>query len=111
MPAPILTMAATVTCPHGGRAVFVPTNSTVILGGQPALTANDVTTVVGCPFVIVLKPSPCIRIQWLPTPSKLSGPGGAGLLTMASVGLCLSPEQAPQGPALITNPGQTMVMA
>ena len=110
MPEPILTMGATIMCPHGGQAVLATTNVKVILGGMPALTASDVHMIVGCPFVIVLKPSPCIRIQWMPSPSPLSGPGGVGLLTMASVGLCLSPEQAPQGPALITNPGQTQVM-
>ena len=98
-------------CPHGGRAVLATTNAKVILGGQPALTSADVHMIVGCPFVIVLKPSPCVRIQWLPVASKLSGPGGIQLLTQASVGLCLSPEQAPQGPALITNPGQMLVMA
>src|SRR3954447_17689808 len=110
MPAPILTMGATIMCPHGGHAILATTNAKVILRGMPALTSSDIHTILGCPFVIVLKPSPCVRIQWLPSPSKLSGPGGVQLLTMASIGLCLSPEQAPQGPALITNPGQTMVM-
>lgn len=97
-------------CPHGGRAVFIPTNSKVLLGGMPALTSNDVTTIVGCPFVVVLKPQPCVMVRWMPGTSKLSA-GGIQVLTMESVGICFSADQIPGGPALISNPGQTLVTA
>ena len=108
MPAPLLTMAATVMCPHGGRAVFIPTNSKLLLGGQPALTSADITTIVGCPFVVVLKPQPCVMVRWMPGPNMLKA-DGVEILTMASIGLCFSAEQIPQGPAIIMNPGQTLV--
>src|SRR3954468_24830849 len=112
MPAPILTMAATVTCQHGAPVKFTPGNSVFMLGGLPALSSSDFNVVVGCPFFIGLKPSPCVRVQWVEVPGgKLSGPGGVQLLTMASVGFCLSPEQAPQGAALIVSPGQAQVLA
>ena len=97
-------------CPHGGQARFVPTNSKVLLGGQPALTSNDVTTVTGCPFMVGLKAQPCVLIRWIPGTSKLSA-GGTQVLTMESKGICSSAEQIPQGPALIVNPGQMMVTA
>jgi hypothetical protein len=97
-------------CPHGGRALFVPTNSKVLLGGMPALTSNDVTTIIGCAFTVVLKPQPCVLIRWLPGTNKLSA-GGTQVLTMESKGICYSAEQLPQGSAVIINPGQMLVTA
>jgi hypothetical protein len=97
-------------CPHGGQAKFIPTNTKVLLGGQPALTSSDVTTIIGCPFVVVLKPQPCVLIRWIPGTSKLSA-GGIQVLTMESKGLCFSAEQIPGGPAVIVNPGQMLVTA
>jgi hypothetical protein len=95
-------------CPHGGRAILATTNARILLGGQPALTMTDVHMIAGCPFVIVLKPSPCLRIQWVSGATKMTV-GGVPVLTQASIGLCLSPEQAPQGPAIIANPGQVRI--
>ena len=96
-------------CPHGGRAMLITTNTKLMAGGAPALTLTDVHMIVGCPFVIVLKPSPCLRIQWTTASTKLQV-NGVPVLTQTSVGLCLSPEQAPQGPAVIVSPGQVKLM-
>jgi hypothetical protein len=110
MPAPVLNVAAQIMCPHGGQAVLTTTNTHLMAGGAPALTMADVHMIAGCPFVIVLKPSPCLRIQWVTGSTRLKV-NGVPVLTLASVGLCLSPEQAPQGPAIISSPGQTRLMA
>jgi hypothetical protein len=49
-------------------------------------------------------------VRWIPGVSPLSA-GGTQVLTMESVGICFSVEQIPGGPAIITNPGQTAVIA
>jgi hypothetical protein len=110
MPAPVLNVNATIMCPHGGRVTPITTNTKLMVGGAPALTFADIHMIVGCPFVIVLKPSPCIRVQWTSSSMKLQV-NGVPVLTQASVGLCMSPEQAPQGPAVIVNPGQVQIMS
>ena len=110
MPAPVLTMAAMIMCPHGGQAVLTTANTRLLAGGQPALTLADMHPIVGCAFVIALKPSPCVRIQWTTSAMRLTA-NGVPVLTQTSLGLCLSPEQAPQGPAIIANPGQTRLLA
>jgi hypothetical protein len=110
MPSPVLTTAATIMCPHGGQAVLVTTNATVMVGGAPALTMADVHMIAGCAFFIGPKPSPCLRIQWV-SGSTLVTVNGVPVLTQASIGLCLSPEQAPQGPPVIAFAGQTTVLA
>jgi uncharacterized Zn-binding protein involved in type VI secretion len=110
MPAPVLTTAATIMCPHGGQAVLITTNTKLMVGGMPALTLADVHAIAGCPFFIGPKPSPCVRIQWI-SGSTVVSVDGVPVLTQASVGLCLSPEQAPQGPPVVVNPGQIIVLA
>ena len=50
MPGPILTMAATITCPHGGMATPVPSNPTVLVANSPVLVMTDVTMIAGCVF-------------------------------------------------------------
>ena len=97
-------------CPHGGQAILVTTNTRLMVGGAPALTFADIHMIAGCPFVIVLKPSPCLRIQWVTSSTRVKV-NGVPVLTQASVGLCLSPEQAPQGPAIIANSGQVTITA
>jgi hypothetical protein len=93
-------------CPHGGTAILTTSNSKLSVGGVPALLQTDVHAVAGCPFQIPVgagtKPSPCIRIEWQAGTTKL-GVGGPGVLVQSSVGICYSPEGAPQGTAIIAN--------
>jgi len=105
MPGPVLTTASTIICPHGGSASLTTSNSKTTAGGSPALLETDVHTVRGCPFTIGTKPSPCIRIEWS------AGAGSANVfgtpvLVQSSVGTCYSPENAPQGVALVVNTQQ-----
>lgn len=101
MPGPVLTTASTILCPHGGSAILTTANARVTAGGAPALLETDVHAVVGCPFVIALKPSPCVRIQWLAGAARARA--GAPVLTQSSIGICYSPESAPQGVAIVVN--------
>ena len=103
MPGGVLTTASTVLCPHGGTAILTTANTRLTVGGMPALLQSDVHSVAGCPFQIPVgagtKPSPCIRIEWQTGTTKVT----PGVLVQSSVGVCYSPEGAPQGTAIVAN--------
>jgi hypothetical protein len=101
MPA-FLTAASVLMCPHGGTVQIVPSNTSVMFGGAPAVTTSDTFIVAGCPFVIGVVPSPCVTVQWV-QPATQSTVGSNPTLTEASVGLCLAATQAPQGPVVIAS--------
>ena len=101
MPGQVLTTASTIMCPHGGSAILTTANARVTAVGSPALLETDIHTVAGCPFVIGLKPSPCIRIQWMAGAARTQA--GAPVLVQSSIGICYSPESAPQGVAIVVN--------
>jgi len=106
MPGNILTTSSTVLCMHGGSAILTTSNSKMMVDNAPALLETDVHSVAGCPFQIPApsgtKPSPCIRIQWSGGAVKLKV-NGVGVLLQSSIGMCYSPEGAPQGVANIAN--------
>lgn len=101
MPGPALTTTSTIACPHGGQAILSTANARVSAGGAPVLLQTDIHPVAGCPFVVALKPSPCIRIQWITGAARAHI--GAGALLQDSIGICYSPEGAPQGVAIVVN--------
>ncbi len=101
MPGNFLTLASVIQCPHGGMAVLSTGNTRVKANRAFALVESDVSTVVACPFTIGPKPSPCVRIQWSAGAPKIKM--GAAVLTQQSIGICYSPEGAPQGVAVIAN--------
>lgn len=100
MPTPILTTTSQIQCPHGGRAILLTTNAVTTATRANCLLATDIHTVVGCPFTIGPKYSPCVRIEWQSPATKVTVQGTAVLL-QSSVGTCYSPENAPQGVAII----------
>jgi hypothetical protein len=99
MPGEILTTASTVKCMHGGTAILLTTNTRVRAAGAFALLETDVHPVVGCPFTVGPKYSPCVRIEWTAGASQLTV--GAKVLLRSSVGKCLNAENAPQGVAIV----------
>ena len=98
--ASVLNLQSTVQCPHGGMVQLMTANARVKADGAFALVVGDTSVVAGCAFTIGVKPSPCVLVQWI------SGAGlakaGTALLNQSSIGICQSPEGAPQGVALIT---------
>ena len=102
MPGPILTTSSTIICTHGGQAILLTANVRVTVDGAPALLESDIHPVVGCPFTIGLKYSPCIRIEWTAGAAKVTI-NGTKVLVQSSIGKCISAEGAPQGVALIIN--------
>ncbi len=95
----------TALCPHGSPISVTSTNMRVKVMGQPAACLGDVFMVSGCPFQVPVgpatKPQPCLTVQWI-TPALRVKVMGRPVLLKSSVGLCLSPEQIPQGPPNIS---------
>ena len=100
MPGNVLTTASTIQCPHGGRAVLTTSNTRAFAGGALVLLEADVHPVLGCPFTIGLKYSPCLRIEWTAGASKATVQG-VKVLVQSSIGKCINPEGAPQGVAIV----------
>jgi hypothetical protein len=100
MPGYILTTASQVKCTHGGTAMLTTANTMIKIDGAPALLETDIHPVVGCPFTVVLKPQPCIRIEWT-AGATMCKSNGTKVLVQSSVGKCISAEGATQGLAII----------
>ena len=100
MPGPLLQIGATAMCPHGGQVSGIPSNPRVLVGGQSVAVLADQFLVAGCAFNISGAPHPCVRVQWTVPATRVLVMGQPALL-QTSVGLCLAPDQAPQGPAIV----------
>jgi hypothetical protein len=108
MPGVLLHVGAVVQCTHAAPASTTPVQTRVLVSSQPVATTANVFTVAGCLFTLPgPKPSPCVRVQWtmpatrvlvMGVPALLQTPPGPG----PGAGLCLSPEQLPQGPPVVT---------
>jgi hypothetical protein len=49
------------TCPHGGAVMFVPSGPPgALVNGMPVATLADQLTVVGC----AAQPTPCATVRW-----------------------------------------------
>ncbi len=91
----------TAMCPHGGQVTIISTNTRVKANGQFVTVLGDMYTIAGCAFTVPPgKPQPCIKVQWI-VPSTRIKVMGKPVLLKSSMGLCLSPEQIPQGPPLV----------
>jgi hypothetical protein len=101
---PILTIASTVMCPHGGIAQLVTSNTEALVDGAPMLLQTDVHPIIGCPFTPALS-SPCVSIRWV-TAATHTALHGVPVLLQSSVGLCLNAAQLPQGIALVVQTQQ-----
>ncbi len=71
-------------------------------GSAPALLVSDIHPVVGCPFTVGPKYSPCLQVEWTAGATRASVRGTA-VLIKTSIGKCINAESAPQGIAMIAN--------
>jgi hypothetical protein len=102
MPGFLFHVGAVALCPHGGPINTVSSNARVLVNGMPVATMADQYLIAGCAFTIPpAVPSPCLRVQWL-VPAVRVLVNGVPPILNTSVGLCLSPAQAPQGPPIVT---------
>jgi hypothetical protein len=93
-----LTTSATVLCPHGGQVTLTTSNTVFKVEDTPVVLITDVGTIAGCAFTLPgPKPSPCVTLRWL-TGSTIGQVNGVPAVLHNSSGLCLSAENAPQGP-------------
>ena len=100
-----LTTIASLQCPHGGVVQTLSTNTRSKAEGAPLASSGDSFVITGCPYQIPAVtpiPSPCVRVQWLITDSRLKV-NGSQALSRSSTGLCLSAASIPQGPVMIVN--------
>ncbi|MBB5122020.1 hypothetical protein AF335_08275 [Streptomyces eurocidicus] len=104
----LLHVNATVTCPHGARATILPAQVRVVVGGNFAASVADLDTVGGCPFFLANTPHPCVTIRWV-APSTRIRINGSPAVLRSSTGLCLAPDQAPQGPPNVSVVQQRVV--
>jgi len=107
MPGFLLHVGATVQCLHQAPAITSPTQSQVLVSGQPVATTANLFPVTGCPFCVGPKPQPCVQVKWTQPatqvlvnglPVLLQTPPGPG----PGAGVCLSAEQLPQGVPLVS---------
>jgi hypothetical protein len=91
-----LTTGSTVTCPHGGQAILVTSNTIAVLPPGPILLLTDLHPIAGCTFAPGAVPTPCLMIRWL-TGTLQSSLNGIPFLLDSSVGMCLNPAGLPQG--------------
>jgi hypothetical protein len=105
MPGFLFHVGATAICPHGGQVQVVPSAPRVLVSGQPVATMADLALVAGCAFNVSGAPQPCLTVQWI-VPAARVLVNGIPALVQTSMGLCLGPTQAPQGPVsiLVTQP-------
>jgi hypothetical protein len=96
---PLLHVNAQITCPHGGMATVIPSQTRVTVSGMPVATLADTFVVAGCAFNVGGGPSPCLKIQWI-TPATRVTVQGAPVILQSSTGLGQNAAMAPQGPAL-----------
>lgn len=100
MPGFLYHVGATAVCPHGGQVVVIPASPRALVSGQPVATLADQYPIIGCPFVVGTVPQPCLRVQWV-VPAMRTLVNRQPAILQDSVGLCLGPTQAPQGPVSV----------
>lgn len=117
MPGYPLTVSTAASCLHKADASIVPNQQKVTILNQPvAITISKINVAPVCPFTLPGgKRSPCLSIRWDGTSSKVTVLGKPLLLmpppgSGSGPGNGISPEQAPQGPPIVTS-NQTKVSA
>jgi uncharacterized Zn-binding protein involved in type VI secretion len=102
MPGFLFHFGAAANCTHGGMVNVITSNTRVLVSAQPVATLADQCLVAGCAFTVPPgKPQPCLKVQWLAPATRVLVNGQPAILN-TSAALCLSPEQAPQGPPIVS---------
>jgi hypothetical protein len=102
MPGNHLTASSQIQCPHGGQAMLFTANAQALAAGSFVLLESDIHPIVGCPFAVGPKYSPCVRIEWSAGSSKTTI-NGTATLVQSSIGQCINAEGVIQGVAIVVN--------
>jgi len=98
--ATIVSAAATLHCPHGGRACAPSVHAAVCLDGLPVHTVSDAFVVTGCPHTVDGVPHPCTTVRWSPQPGGVRI-DGVPVLLHTSAAQCFGAALVPQGPPVV----------
>jgi len=110
MPGYLLHTNATAQCAHFAAVNIAPGQTRVQASDRFVATSNSALNVVGvCPFQVPVpggtKPQPCITVRWSMVSTRVLADGKAVLLQPSlgtGPGICLSAEQIPQGPPMVS---------
>jgi hypothetical protein len=106
----MLHSGTTATCPHGGTLNIIAASPRVTVLGMPVAVLSDQGLVAGCVFTLPGgKPQPCVTTRWIAAATRVLA-NGQPVLINPLVALCLSAEQIPGGPPIISA-SQTRVVA
>ena len=114
---PLVNISAQITCCHAGPVVLLPKQTTVMVGGAPALRVTDVA---GNPTTCPVPPSPaskpCTTSTMIPTPganasTKVMIGGVPALLGNPTVPGITDGAPVPCPTLMVTFPGQVQVIA
>lgn len=97
MPGPLYHAGNVTACPHGGVVSDIPTTPRVLVNKMPVAVLGDVYPVAGCVFMLMGAPHPCVLANWI-TPAVRVFVLGRPAVLQTSAGLCVAPDQVPQGP-------------
>jgi hypothetical protein len=102
MPGFVLSQAAVLVCPHGGKVTAVPASpQRAAFGGGLAVTVLDQLMVAGCANL-----PPCVRVQWANVAGRVLA-GGVPVLLQAPPG----PPPAPGNGLCAPTPVPPQVLA
>jgi hypothetical protein len=106
MPGFLMHVNAACQCTNAAPATIIPTQPRVLVSGQPVATMSSQIVVAGCPFTVPPgKPQPCVLVKWLMPTARVLVMGQPAMVLPSpgpGPGLCLSPEQIPQGPPIVS---------
>jgi hypothetical protein len=108
MPGFLLHVNAVVNCTHLAKATVAPSQTRVLVNGQPIANISAQIAVAGCPFQVPApsgtKPQPCVTIKWTMPSTRFLVAGKPAALVPSpgpGPGICQSAEQIPQGPPTV----------
>lgn len=100
MPGPLYHQGNVASCPHGGSVQDIPTTPRVLVSMMPVAVMGDLYPIAACPFVMGGVPHPCVLSDFVTPAARVLILGRPAML-QTSVGLCVAPDHAPQGPPLV----------
>jgi hypothetical protein len=89
-----LNTAAILQCPHFGKVTIVSFNARALASAGSLALSSDQFTVTGC------QAGSCVRVVWL-VPDVRVSVNGIATLSETSIGVCVDPNNLPQGPVVV----------
>ncbi|MBN1172598.1 MAG: hypothetical protein JXA67_10540 [Micromonosporaceae bacterium] len=107
----VLTAAAVVLCPHGGKVQIIPSQTATAIAGNPVLVVGDLDgkPIVGCAQPVSQSTAPCTAtLPMTVGASTAVVAGGVPVLLETATGMT---NGVPSGSWQVQSPGQAVVDA